>query len=57
MRSYRTISPLPAEAGGMFLLHWPSAFAAQALPGTLPGGVRTFLCSELQRLPGPLNLP
>ena len=30
-------------AGGMFLLHWPSARAARVLPGTLPGGVRTFL--------------
>jgi len=26
-----------------FLLHWPSARAAQALPGTLPYGARTFL--------------
>ena len=26
-----------------FLLHWPSACAAQALPGTLPCGARTFL--------------
>jgi hypothetical protein len=26
-----------------FLLHWPSAHAAQALPGTLPCGARTFL--------------
>jgi hypothetical protein len=25
------------------LLHWPSAHAAQALPGTLPYGARTFL--------------
>ena len=25
------------------LLHWPSARAAQALPGTLPYGARTFL--------------
>ena len=58
MRSYRTISPLPAEAGGMFLLHFPSARAAQALPGTLPDGVRTFLYeTSPQRLPGPLNLP
>jgi len=28
---------------GVFLLHFPSARAAQALPGTLPDGVRTFL--------------
>ncbi len=26
-----------------FLLHWPSAHAAQELPGTLPYGARTFL--------------
>ena len=26
-----------------FLLHWPSAHAAQVLPGTLPYGARTFL--------------
>ncbi len=39
----------------MFLLHFPSARAAQALPGTLPGGVRTFLGSELPRPPGPLD--
>ncbi len=29
--------------GGIFLLHFPSARAVQALPGTLPYGVRTFL--------------
>ena len=34
---------LTREAGGMFLLHFPSACAARALPGTVPGGVRTFL--------------
>ena len=27
----------------MFLWHFPSAYAARVLPGTLPGGVRTFL--------------
>jgi len=50
VRSYRTISPLPlrarkraAKVGGIFLLHFPSACAAQALPGTLPCGARTFL--------------
>ena len=46
VRSYRTISPLPASrrtAGGIFLLHFPSARAAQALPGTVPCGARTFL--------------
>ena len=29
--------------GGIFLLHFPSALAAQALPGTVPCGARTFL--------------
>ena len=46
MRSYRTISPLPVPLraiGGIFLLHFPSARAAQALPGTVPCGARTFL--------------
>src|SRR5271168_3591918 len=39
VRSYRTISPLPAplarRLGGIFLLHFPWARAPQALPGTL----------------------
>ena len=46
VRSYRTISPLPdprGAIGGIFLLHFPSARAAQALPGTVPCGARTFL--------------
>ena len=43
VRSYRTISPLPAETGGMFLLHFPSPRDAPPLAGTLPCGVRTFL--------------
>ena len=47
VRSYRTISPLPAplarHLGGIFLLHFPWAHAPQALPGTLPCGARTFL--------------
>ena len=41
------------------LLHFPSAHAAQALPGTLPCGARTFLAlSRFQlrpRLPGRLQ--
>ncbi len=32
-----------------FLLHFPSAHAAQALPGTLPYGARTFLRVLLRR--------
>src|SRR5690606_17255391 len=51
VRSYRTVSPLPdpatlAGAGPSAvcsLLHFPSARAAQALPGTVPCGARTFL--------------
>ena len=47
VRSYRTLSPLPDPASGpsavCSLLHWSSAHAAQALPGTLPCGARTFL--------------
>ena len=34
---------LEAVLGGIFLLHFPSARAAQALPGTVPCGARTFL--------------
>lgn len=45
--SYPTVSPLPRALAGRsavyFLLHFPSARAAQALPGTLPYGARTFL--------------
>ena len=45
--SYPTVSPLPRTLAGRsavcFLLHFPSAHAAQALPGTLPYEARTFL--------------
>src|SRR5690606_38608876 len=34
---------LERNVGGIFLLHFPSARAAQALPGTVPCGARTFL--------------
>jgi len=47
VRSYRTLSPLPdplaRPSAVCSLLHWPSAHAAQELPGTLPYGARTFL--------------
>src|SRR5690606_26216155 len=46
VRSYRTLSPLPAPCGTSavcFLLHFPWARAPQALPGTLSTGARTFL--------------
>ncbi len=51
VRSYRTLSPLPVPhhpgvagpSAVCSLWHFPSARAAQALPGTLPCGARTFL--------------
>src|SRR5690606_19076904 len=53
VRSYRTVSPLPDPLAGpsavCFLLHCPSACAAQALPGTLPCGARTFLGARTRR--------
>jgi len=57
VRSYRTISPLPVHenVGGIFLLHFPSARAAQALPGTLPCGARTFLGMTLWNLPNAIT--
>jgi hypothetical protein len=60
VRSYRTLSPLPAPCGASavyFLLHFPWARAPQALPGTLTRRARTFLHSPCgkQRLPGRLS--
>src|SRR5690606_36143441 len=65
VRSYRTISPLPRALAGRsavcFLLHFPSARAAQALPGTVPCGARTFLgilsddATAWPTPPGPLS--
>lgn len=47
VRSYRTVSPLPRvskhRSAVCSLLHFPSAHAAQALPGIPPCGARTFL--------------
>ncbi|CAN5279762.1 hypothetical protein BH24PSE2_BH24PSE2_06270 [soil metagenome] len=58
VRSYRTISPLPAERhvrqAVCFLLHFPWTRVPQALPGTLPCGARTFLRLSQRRLPGRL---
>jgi len=51
--SYPTVSPLPRTLAGRsavcFLLHFPSAHAAQGLPGTLLYGARTFLGALLRR--------
>ena len=54
VRSYRTISPLPAARinklqAVYFLWHFPWARAPQALPGTLPAGARTFLPLQAAR--------
>ena len=49
VRSYRTVSPLPAARVAAHplavcsLLHFPWARAPWELPSTLPYGVRTFL--------------
>ncbi len=42
--------------GGMFLWHYPSGCPARVLPGTLPGGARTFLPPDEseRRPPSPL---
>ena len=52
--SYPTISPLPATralalatSAVCFLLPFPSPCGAQALPGGLPSGARTFLDPSL----------
>ena len=65
VRSYRTLSPLPdpvtpkrtGPSAVCSLLHFPSARAAQALPGTVPCGARTFLGipEGMTRLPGRLR--
>jgi len=54
VRSYRTISPLPAARTNelqavYFLWHFPWARAPQVLPGTLPAGARTFLPLQAAR--------
>ena len=38
-----SLAAIAGAFGGIFLLHFPSACAAQALPGTVPCGARTFL--------------
>jgi len=60
VRSYRTISPLPDALSGnravYFLLHFPSARAAQVLPGILPYGARTFLPAPTRQIVEPRRL-
>jgi len=53
-----TLTSFIAEASAVYsLLHFPSAHAAQALPGTLSAGARTFLhiSREMQRPSGRLR--
>ncbi len=44
--SYTAFSPLPAEAGGYFLLHCPGSRLRRTLSGILPCGARTFLTNS-----------
>ena len=44
-----TTHALRRRSAVCFLWHFPSAHAAQALPGTLPYGARTFLRALLRR--------
>src|SRR5207237_7415777 len=47
--SYPTVSPLPLESRAVCSLWpFPSPHGAQALPGSLPCGARTFLDTPLQ---------
>src|SRR5436853_3130359 len=47
--SYPTVSPLPLESRAVCSLWpFPSPRGAQALPGSLPSGARTFLSTPLQ---------
>jgi len=48
--SYTAFPPLPAEAGGIFLLHWPWSHLHRTLSGILPCEARTFLVCRLSAL-------
>ena len=45
--SYLAFPPLPAFAGGIFLLHFPWSYLHKVLPCTLPYGARTFLTHRI----------
>ncbi len=45
--SYTAFPPLPAYAGGIFLLHWPWSHLHRTLSGILPCEARTFLVCHL----------
>lgn len=48
--SYTAFAPLPALAGGSFLLHFPGSFLHRTLSGILPFEARTFLTCSLSSL-------
>ena len=48
--SYTAFPPLPAEAGGLFLLRYPEGFPCRTLSGILPCEARTFLSRPLSVL-------
>ncbi len=50
--SYPAFPPLPANAGGLFLLHWPGSHLHRTLSGILPCEARTFLTCGLSALAG-----
>ncbi len=50
--SYPAFPPLPANAGGLFLLHWPGSHLHRTLSGILPCEARTFLTCGLSALTG-----
>ena len=58
MSSYLAFSPLPAKAGGYFLLHWPGSCLHRTLSGILPDllaeGSRT-LCTRFLPSPHPIS--
>ncbi len=51
-----TERPVAQARAGLFLWHYPSGRPARVLPGTLPGGARTFLPPDEsgRRPPSPL---
>ena len=55
--SYTAFPPLPADAGGLFLLHCPGSFLHRPLAGILPYEARTFLTCGLSALAAAIIYP
>ena len=55
--SYTAFPPLPADAGGLFLLHCPWSRLRRTLSGILPCEARTFLAWPLSVLPAAATYP